>query len=108
MVSKNSIVNQKYIFREQAAAVMVELLGTYTSENASAAREDAQRCILAALADPNTFLLDPLLALKPVRFLEGENIHDLLLIFVQEKLPAYLRFYQDHREFVEHYLRNNP
>ncbi|RLU26536.1 hypothetical protein DMN91_000332 [Ooceraea biroi] len=65
---------------EQAAAVMVELLGTYTAENASAAREDAQRCILAALADPNTFLLDPLLALKPVRFLEGELIHDLLLV----------------------------
>lgn len=83
---------------------MVELLGTYTSENASAAREDAQRCILAALADPKTFLLDPLLALKPVRFLEGELIHDLLLIFVQEKLPAYLQFYKDHREFVENNL----
>lgn len=83
---------------------MVELLGTYTAENASAAREDAQRCILAALADPNTFLLDPLLALKPVRFLEGELIHDLLLVFVQDKLPAYLHFYQHHREFVEHQL----
>lgn len=93
-----------YLFREQAAAVMVELLGTYTAENASAAREDAQRCILSALADPNTFLLDPLLALKPVRFLEGELIHDLLLIFVQEKLPAYLKFFKDHKEFVEHTL----
>lgn len=92
------------MFREQAAAVMVELLGTYTAENASAAREDAQRCILAALGDPNTFLLDPLLALKPVRFLEGELIHDLLLVFVQDKLPAYLHFYQHHREFVEHQL----
>ncbi|CAK9804893.1 Eukaryotic translation initiation factor 3 subunit M [Anthophora plagiata] len=92
---------------EQAAAVMVELLGTYTSENASSAREDAQRCILAALADPNTFLLDPLLALKPVRFLEGELIHDLLLVFVQDKLPAYLYFYQHHKEFVEHQLGLN-
>jgi translation initiation factor 3 subunit M len=86
---------------EHAAKVMVELLGTYTSENASQAREDAQRCILAALADPNTFLLDPLLALKPVRFLEGQLIHDLLSIFVSEKLPSYLKFYQDHREFVQ-------
>lgn len=92
---------------ERAAAVMVELLGTYTAENASAAREDAQRCILAALADPNTFLLDPLLALKPVRFLEGELIHDLLLVFVQDKLPAYLHFYQNHKEFVEHTLGLN-
>nr|QBH73925.1 eukaryotic translation initiation factor 3 subunit M [Nicoletia phytophila] len=83
-----------------AAKVMVELLGTYTTENASQAREDAQRCILAALADPNTFLLDPLLALKPVRFLEGELIHDLLSVFVAEKLPSYLQFYQNHKEFI--------
>lgn len=87
---------------DQAAAVMVELLGTYTAENASEAREDAQHCIQAALADPNTFLLDPLLALKPVRFLEGELIHDLLFIFVQEKLPAYIKFYKEHKDFVEH------
>ncbi|CAB3363175.1 Hypothetical predicted protein [Cloeon dipterum] len=86
---------------EQAAKVMMELLGTYTSENASQAREDAQRCIQAALADPNTFLLDPLLALKPVRFLQGQLIHDLLSIFVSEKLPSYLKFYQDHKEFVQ-------
>lgn len=85
---------------EQAAKVMVELLGTYTAENASQAREDAQRCILAALADPNTFLLDPLLALKPVRFLEGQLVHDLLSIFVSEKLPSYMHFYQNHKEFV--------
>nr|QBH73919.1 eukaryotic translation initiation factor 3 subunit M [Eurycantha calcarata] len=85
---------------EQAAKVMVELLGTYTSENASQAREDAQRCIMAALADPSTFLLDPLLALKPVRFLEGELIHDLLSVFVSEKLPAYLDFYKNHKEYV--------
>nr|QBH73924.1 eukaryotic translation initiation factor 3 subunit M [Liposcelis bostrychophila] len=85
---------------ELAAKVMVELLGTYTQENASQAREDAQRCILAALADPNTFLLDPLLSLKPVMFLEGELIHDLLTIFVSEKLPAYIEFYENHKEFV--------
>ncbi|KAJ8878328.1 hypothetical protein PR048_018905 [Dryococelus australis] len=83
-----------------AAKVMVELLGTYTSENASQAREDAQRCIMAALEDPTTFLLDPLLALKPVRFLEGELIHDLLSVFVSEKLPAYLDFYKNHKEYV--------
>nr|QBH73922.1 eukaryotic translation initiation factor 3 subunit M [Franklinothrips vespiformis] len=85
---------------EQAAKVMVELLGTYTTENASQAREDAQRCIMAALADPNTFLLDPLLSLKPVRFLEGELIHDLLSVFVSEKLSSYQQFYQNHKEFV--------
>lgn len=35
------------------------------------------RCIVRALKDPNTFLFDHLMALKPVRFLEGELIHDV-------------------------------
>lgn len=35
------------------------------------------RCIVRALKDPNTFLFDHLLTLKPVRFLEGELIHDV-------------------------------
>jgi len=85
---------------ELSSKVMIELLGTYTAENASVAREDAMKCIVTALADPNTFLLDPLLSLKPVRFLEGELIHDLLSVFVSEKLPAYLQFYKNHKEFV--------
>ena len=85
---------------EQAAKVMIELLGTYTDKNASHAREDAIKCIVSALADPTTFLLDPLLSLKPVKFLEGELIHDLLNIFVSENLTAYLKFYQEHKEFV--------
>lgn len=80
---------------------MIELLGTYTDENASYAREDAIKCIVTALADPNTFLLDPLLSLKPVRFLEGELIYDLLTIFVSEKLSSYQTFYENHKEFVQ-------
>ncbi|CAG9791898.1 unnamed protein product [Diatraea saccharalis] len=86
---------------ELAAKVMIELLGTYTDENASYAREDAIKCIVTALADPTTFLLDPLLSLKPVRFLEGELIHDLLTIFVSEKLSSYQAFYNNHKEFVQ-------
>ncbi|XP_044758062.1 eukaryotic translation initiation factor 3 subunit M [Coccinella septempunctata] len=85
---------------EQAAKVMIELLKTYTDKNASHAREDAIRCIVSAMADPKTFLLDPLLSLQPVKFLEGELIHDLLNIFVSENLTAYLKFYNEHKEFV--------
>lgn len=85
---------------EQAAKVMIELLKTYTDKNASHAREDAIRCIVSALADPKTFLLDPLLSLQPVKFLEGELIHDLLNIFVSENLAAYIKFYNEHKEFV--------
>lgn len=85
---------------ELAARVMVELLSTYTEDNASQARDDAHRCIVSCLADPTTFLLDHLLPLKPVRFLEGELIHDLLTIFVADKLSAYLAFYQANKDFV--------
>ena len=90
----------KYVSKYFLMQVMIELLGTYTTENASQAREEAQRCIIASLADPQTFLLDHLLQLKPVKFLEGELIHDLLKIFVSEKLEAYQKFYENHREFV--------
>ena len=72
---------------------MIELLSTYTTDNASQAREEAQRCIVASLADPQTFLLDHLLQLKPVKSLEGELIHDLLKIFVAEKIEAYQVLY---------------
>ncbi|XP_066259240.1 eukaryotic translation initiation factor 3 subunit M [Euwallacea similis] len=85
---------------EQAAKVMIELLGTYTDKTASHARDDAIRCITTAIADPKTFLLDPLLSLKPVHILKGQLIHDLLNIFVSENLAAYLKFYQEHKEFV--------
>merc|ERR1712154_683796 len=85
---------------EEAGLAMVELLGTFTTENASQAREEAQRCIIASLADPNTFLFDHLLSLKPVSFLSGELIHDLLTIFVQDKLDYYIKLYDGHKEFV--------
>ena len=35
------------------------------------------RCIVTSLADANTLLFDHLLTLKPVKFLEGELIHDV-------------------------------
>ena len=62
---------------DAASKVMVELLGSYTEDNASQARVDAHRCIVRALKDPNAFLFDHLLTLKPVKFLEGELIHDV-------------------------------
>ena len=80
--------NHRSEFRSRLLQVMVELLGTYTTENASQAREEAQRCIVASLADPQTFLLDRLLQLTPVKFLQGELIHDLLKIFVAERLEV--------------------
>lgn len=85
---------------EKAMKVMLELLATYTEENASHARDDAHRCIVTCLADPNIFIMDHLLMLKPVRFLEGELIHDLLTVFVSGTLKQYLEFYNSNKDFV--------
>jgi len=86
---------------DDASRVMIELLGTYTTENASQAKEEAQRCIVASLADPNTFLMDHLLNLKPVKVLEGQPIHQLLKIFVNEQLDSYVKFYEKNKAFVD-------
>eukprot|EP00063_Salmo_salar_P008196 XP_013983031.1 PREDICTED: eukaryotic translation initiation factor 3 subunit M-like [Salmo salar] len=94
-------VHTRHTLSLSPSKVMVELLGSYTEDNASQARVDAHRCIVRALKDPNTFLLDHLLALKPVRFLEGELLHDLLTIFVSAKLAAYVKFYQSNKDFID-------
>lgn len=86
---------------EAATKVMIDLLGTYTEDNASQARDDAHRCIVTHLADPNTFLMDHLLLLKPVKFLEGELIHDLLSIFVSGTIAQYQQFYKANTDFVK-------
>lgn len=86
---------------ELASQVMIELLSTYTEDNASQAEKDAVTCITSSLKDPNTFLMDHLLTLKPVLFLEGKPIFDLLTIFVSEKLQNYIDFYNKHKQFVE-------
>ncbi|XP_063397935.1 eukaryotic translation initiation factor 3 subunit M-like [Mytilus trossulus] len=86
---------------EAATKVMIDLLGTYTEDNASQAKNDAHRCIVTHLADPNTFLMDHLLLLKPVKFLEGELIHDLLSIFVSGTITQYQQFYKTNTDFVK-------
>lgn len=84
-----------------AAVTMINLLGDYTEDNASQARDDAHRCIARALEDGDTYLYDHLLALKPVMFLEGETIYDLLTIFSCGKLQDYQKFYSENAGFLE-------
>lgn len=86
---------------EDAAKTMIQLLGDYTEDNASQAREDAHRCIVRALADSKTYLYDHLLTLKPVKFLEGETIFDLLNIFTSGKLEDYQKFQSENEEFLQ-------
>lgn len=80
---------------------MIEHLSTYTEENASQAEEKAIECIKRHLKDPKIFLMDNLLTLKPVQFLEGKPIFDLLTIFVSGTLRDYLEFYNKQKSFVD-------
>ena len=64
-----------FTISEEASKVMVELLNTYTDDNASQAKEDAQNCIVSFLAKPNVLIMDHLQRLRPVAALEGTPIH---------------------------------
>jgi translation initiation factor 3 subunit M len=103
---------------------MIELLSTYTEENASTAKEDAKSCITSCLAKPNLLILDNIIALRPVASLEGEPIYkvtklhsahldfyheyihyenfffQLLEIFVSGHVQDYIKFYESNTDFV--------
>lgn len=83
-----------------ALKVVHELLSTFDKETASKSRDDAHRCIVYCINDPNIFVFDSLLLLEPIKYLEGELIHNLFTIFVSGKLNQYMEFYEAHKTFV--------
>lgn len=83
-----------------ALKVMTELLSTYTKDTASKSREDANKCIAYCINDPNTFVFDNLLSMEPIKYLEGELIHNLFTLFVSGKLNQYMEFYEAHKTIV--------
>ena len=71
---------------------MVELLRTYSDENASEVKDDATNCIISLLGRPNVLIMDFLLALPPVAALQGEPIYQVYRIacaIKQVKLSAW-------------------
>lgn len=86
---------------ELAAEVMIELLRNYTADDGKQAKDDAKRCIVSAIADPKTFLLEPLLSLAPVISLQNSPLHELLVIFVSGNLTNYLDFYKGHKDLIK-------
>jgi translation initiation factor 3 subunit M len=84
-----------------AAEVMVELLRNYTADDGKQAKDDAKRCIASAIADPTTFLFEPLLSLAPVISLQSTPLHELLVIFVSGNLANYLDFYKGHKDLIK-------
>lgn len=80
---------------------MIELLRNYTADDGKQAKDDAKRCIISAIADPKTFLFEPLLSLTPVIALQNTPLHDLLVIFVSGTLANYLDFYKGHKDLIK-------
>jgi len=91
---------------ELAAEVMIELLRNYTADDGKQAKDDAKRCIVSAIADPKTFLFEPLLSLAPVISLQNTPLYELLVIFVSGNLSGYLDFYKGHKDLIKS-LGNN-
>ena len=72
---------------------MVELLRTYSDENASEVKDDARNCVVSLLGRPNVLIMDFLLALPPVAALQGEPIYQVHMytgfVQVMEKLESH-------------------
>jgi translation initiation factor 3 subunit M len=85
---------------QNALKVMNQLLSTFTKENADKAKDDAYKCIIYCINDPNVFIFDGFLLLEPIKLLEGQLIHKLLSIFISGKLQDYTEFYEANKEFM--------
>jgi len=84
-----------------ASEIMIELLGSFTKENAEQASDDAIKCIRQAIMDKNMFVFDDLLNLLPVKLLEGKPVHKLLTIFVTGNIQDYMKFNEENPDFIK-------
>jgi len=60
--------------------ILVELLKTYSSADASESAQLAQQLIVLVISDPNQFVFDHLLSLEPVAALSSQRIYQVRLI----------------------------
>ena len=64
-------------YSDEAATVMLELLRSYDDSNLAESNEDAKTCVVDALKNPESYLFDHLLALKPITNLRGDWLYDV-------------------------------
>ncbi|CAD6199391.1 unnamed protein product [Caenorhabditis auriculariae] len=92
---------------DQAAKVMVVLLGTYTDADAATAREDATECVRTAVVDPKSFSFDHLQRLSAVQALQKSDslMYSALELFISGTLKDYQAFVKKNPNFVKESLR---
>lgn len=91
---------------DESATVMLELLSTYTADDAGTAVSDAHICVRTAIIDPHVFILDHLLRLRPVQLLEQKEpqLFKLLQILVNGSLTDYREFVKSNPKMIEEQL----
>jgi translation initiation factor 3 subunit M len=82
-----------------AGKTMYELLSSYSGDKADEARDDSIMCVAAELKNPNVYLFDHLLNLKPVQNLKGTKVYELLEIFVSGGLVEFQQFEKSNTQF---------
>lgn len=92
---------------DQAAKVMIALLGTYTAKDAGAAQADARECVRTAVVDPKSFSFDHLVRLDAVQQLQKSDplMHEALELFTSGTLKDYQEFVKKNPTFVTEKLR---
>ena len=83
------------------SGLLIQLLKCHSASEASEVAELSRQLIVLSIADPQLFILDHLLDIAPVAALRGEKIFEFLIIFVKEKLSAFVQFYNSNKEFVD-------
>ena len=89
------------ILRERVRECLVELLMSVPEKMAPAVKQEATECIVAHINDPLVYSLESLLRLKPVQMLEGERIHDLLMILLRGSVEEYNKFSKDNGSYLK-------
>jgi translation initiation factor 3 subunit M len=81
--------------------LLIQLLKCYSAAEASQVVELSRQLVVLSIADPHLFLMDHLLEIPPVTALRGEKIFELLMIFIKEKMSAFVQFYNANKDFVD-------
>jgi hypothetical protein len=87
--------------KERVRDCLVELLRCVPEDIAPTVKQEATECIVAHIADPLVYSFDGLTHLKPVQMLEGERIHDLLMILMRGSVDEYNKFLKDNGAFLD-------
>lgn len=82
--------------------ILKELLSLSSSSQTEEGTDDlATELIVLVLADSHRYVFNNILQLESVKNLQSQKIYKLLQIFVEEKLPSFIKFCETDKEYLE-------